>query len=96
MGEGQILEQEQFFVITMALKNLKQKLAKMLWWGTNSSLISPLKIGDRAFIAAGSVIDQSVPEDALAIARGTQIIKEQGASKLHRKLSKDKKNSFIN
>ncbi len=50
--------------------------------GVNTSLIAPVTIGEGAFIAAGSVITQDVPEDALAIARMEQINKEQYASKL--------------
>jgi bifunctional UDP-N-acetylglucosamine pyrophosphorylase/glucosamine-1-phosphate N-acetyltransferase len=41
--------------------------------GSNSSLIAPLKIADRAFIAAGSVITNNVEEDDLAIERSKQV-----------------------
>jgi bifunctional UDP-N-acetylglucosamine pyrophosphorylase/glucosamine-1-phosphate N-acetyltransferase len=44
--------------------------------GSNSCLVAPLSIGDNAFIAAGSVITDTVPADALAIARARQAIKE--------------------
>jgi bifunctional UDP-N-acetylglucosamine pyrophosphorylase/glucosamine-1-phosphate N-acetyltransferase len=44
--------------------------------GSNSCLIAPLTIGDSAFIAAGSVITDAVPADALAIARARQAVKE--------------------
>ncbi|EAD5680549.1 bifunctional UDP-N-acetylglucosamine diphosphorylase/glucosamine-1-phosphate N-acetyltransferase GlmU [Listeria innocua] len=40
--------------------------------GCNSNLIAPVKVGDRAFIAAGSTITKDVPEDALGIARAKQ------------------------
>lgn len=40
--------------------------------GCNSNLIAPVKVGDRAFIAAGSTITKDVPEDALGIARVKQ------------------------
>lgn len=40
--------------------------------GTNSSLVAPVSIGDRAYIASGSVITESVPEDALAFGRARQ------------------------
>jgi bifunctional UDP-N-acetylglucosamine pyrophosphorylase/glucosamine-1-phosphate N-acetyltransferase len=38
--------------------------------GSNSALISPVKIGDGAFIATGSVVNRDVAPDAMAIERG--------------------------
>ncbi|MBC1484192.1 bifunctional UDP-N-acetylglucosamine diphosphorylase/glucosamine-1-phosphate N-acetyltransferase GlmU [Listeria sp. FSL L7-1485] len=40
--------------------------------GCNSNLVAPVKVGNRAFIAAGSTITKDVPEDALGIARAKQ------------------------
>jgi bifunctional UDP-N-acetylglucosamine pyrophosphorylase/glucosamine-1-phosphate N-acetyltransferase len=40
--------------------------------GSNTALVAPVRVGDRALVAAGSVITEDVPEDALAIARGRQ------------------------
>ena len=40
--------------------------------GCNSNLVAPVKIGDGAFIAAGSTITKDVPGDALAVARAKQ------------------------
>jgi len=44
--------------------------------GSNSTLIAPVEIGEGAYIAAGSVINQEVPAKALAVGRGRQINKE--------------------
>ncbi len=44
--------------------------------GCNVNLVSPLKVNDNAFIAAGSTITDEVPEGALAIARCRQTNKE--------------------
>jgi bifunctional UDP-N-acetylglucosamine pyrophosphorylase/glucosamine-1-phosphate N-acetyltransferase len=44
--------------------------------GSNSTLIAPLEIGEGAYIAAGSVINQKVPPTALAVARSRQVNKE--------------------
>lgn len=44
--------------------------------GTNSSLVAPLIIGERAYVAAGSVITKNVPPGALAVARGRQETRE--------------------
>jgi bifunctional UDP-N-acetylglucosamine pyrophosphorylase/glucosamine-1-phosphate N-acetyltransferase len=38
--------------------------------GSNTALVAPVKVGDGAITAAGSVITQDVAPDALAIARG--------------------------
>lgn len=40
--------------------------------GSNSALVAPVKIGDGAMVAAGSVVTKDVEADALAIARGRQ------------------------
>ncbi|MCL2555883.1 MAG: hypothetical protein FWE03_02535 [Firmicutes bacterium] len=40
--------------------------------GSNTSLVAPLKIGDNAVIAAGSVITENVPNRALGIGRSRQ------------------------
>jgi bifunctional UDP-N-acetylglucosamine pyrophosphorylase/glucosamine-1-phosphate N-acetyltransferase len=40
--------------------------------GSNAALVAPVKIGDGAYVASGSVISRNVEPDALAIARGTQ------------------------
>jgi len=47
--------------------------------GTNSSLVAPVEIGKGAYVGAGSVITKDVPNDALAVARGKQVTKEDWA-----------------
>jgi bifunctional UDP-N-acetylglucosamine pyrophosphorylase / glucosamine-1-phosphate N-acetyltransferase len=49
--------------------------------GSDSQLIAPVTIHRGAFVAAGSSINQEVPEDSLAIARSQQVIKENWAKK---------------
>jgi len=44
--------------------------------GSNSTLIAPVEIGEGAYIAAGSVINQRVPPKTLAVARSRQVNKE--------------------
>lgn len=43
--------------------------------GSNSSIISPVNIGQGSFIAAGSTITDSVEEGKMAIARARQVVK---------------------
>jgi len=49
--------------------------------GTNSSLVAPVTIGKGAYIGSGSVITKDVPDDALAVERSQQIIREGGAAR---------------
>jgi bifunctional UDP-N-acetylglucosamine pyrophosphorylase/glucosamine-1-phosphate N-acetyltransferase len=49
--------------------------------GSDSQLIAPVTVHRGAYIAAGSTIQQDVPEDALAIARSQQVNKEHWARK---------------
>jgi bifunctional UDP-N-acetylglucosamine pyrophosphorylase/glucosamine-1-phosphate N-acetyltransferase len=50
--------------------------------GSNSSLVAPVKVGDGAYIATGSVITGNVPDDALGVARARQVNKEGWAKDL--------------
>ena len=55
--------------------------------GSDSALVAPVRIGDGAYIAAGSTITENVPDDALGIARGRQVNKPGWASKKRRELN---------
>ena len=43
--------------------------------GSDTALVAPVRVGARALVAAGSVVTEDVPDDALAIARGRQVNK---------------------
>jgi bifunctional UDP-N-acetylglucosamine pyrophosphorylase/glucosamine-1-phosphate N-acetyltransferase len=49
--------------------------------GVDNSFVAPVSIGDDAWIAAGSVITDDVPANALAIARSRQVNKEDRGGK---------------
>src|SRR3954469_8893285 len=49
--------------------------------GTNSSLVAPVMIGNGAYIGSGSVITRDVPDDAMALERSPQTIREGGAAR---------------
>jgi bifunctional UDP-N-acetylglucosamine pyrophosphorylase/glucosamine-1-phosphate N-acetyltransferase len=57
--------------------------------GSDSILIAPVKIGDYAYIAAGSVINKDVPPYALGIGRARQENKEDWVKKRMEKKRKE-------
>jgi bifunctional UDP-N-acetylglucosamine pyrophosphorylase/glucosamine-1-phosphate N-acetyltransferase len=44
--------------------------------GSDSTLVAPVRVGKGAYVGAASCITEDVPEDALAISRSRQIVKE--------------------
>jgi bifunctional UDP-N-acetylglucosamine pyrophosphorylase/glucosamine-1-phosphate N-acetyltransferase len=55
--------------------------------GSDSALVAPVRIGDGAYVAAGSTITENVPAEALGIARGRQVVKAGWATKKRRELA---------
>ncbi len=55
--------------------------------GSDTALVAPVRIGDGAYVAAGSVITENVPQDALGIARGRQSTKRGWAAARRRELA---------
>ncbi len=49
--------------------------------GCNTNLVSPVRVGEGAYIAAGSTITEDVPAHALAIARSRQVNKTEWKDK---------------
>jgi len=62
-------------------------IGKRVFIGSNSVLVAPVRVGDGAYVAAGSAITESVPADSLAIARGKQVNKKGWAAKKRRELA---------
>lgn len=56
-------------------------IGKRVFIGSDTALVAPVRVGDGAYIAAGSTITENVPPDALAIARGRQTNKPRWAAK---------------
>lgn len=54
----------------------KTKVGDNCFIGSDVQLIAPIEIGSGATLGAGSVITKSVPANALAVTRATQIVKE--------------------
>ena len=59
--------------------------------GSDSALVAPVRVGDGAYVAAGSIVTDNVPPDALAIARGRQVNKPGWAAKKRRELAASEK-----
>jgi len=55
--------------------------------GSDATLVAPVRVGDGAYVAAGSTITENVPTDALGIGRGRQLNKAGWASKKRRELA---------
>jgi bifunctional UDP-N-acetylglucosamine pyrophosphorylase/glucosamine-1-phosphate N-acetyltransferase len=58
--------------------------------GSNTSLVAPVKVGDRAYIGSGSVITKNVPDDALALERSAQEERPGWAAKFRAMMAKRK------
>jgi bifunctional UDP-N-acetylglucosamine pyrophosphorylase/glucosamine-1-phosphate N-acetyltransferase len=59
--------------------------------GSDSVLVSPVTVGEGAYVAAGSVITHDVPPDALVVARAQQVDKPGWAAKFRAKQKSRKK-----
>lgn len=57
-------------------KKYKTIIGKDVFVGSDTQFVAPITIGDGAVIGSGSTITKDVPANALAVARGRQIIKE--------------------
>jgi len=58
--------------------------------GSDSTLVAPVRIGRGAYVAAASCITDDVPEDALALGRARQSVKE-GWARAKREAQKEKR-----
>lgn len=54
----------------------KTKIGEKSFVGSNSIIVAPVEIGNNTLTAAGSVITENVPDNALALGRARQVIKE--------------------
>jgi bifunctional UDP-N-acetylglucosamine pyrophosphorylase/glucosamine-1-phosphate N-acetyltransferase len=59
--------------------------------GSDTALVAPVRVGDGAYVAAGSTITENVPPDGLGIARGRQVNKAGWAAKKRRELAAGEK-----
>lgn len=62
-------------------KKHQTQIGKGAFVGSNSTLVAPVHLGEGSYVAAGSVITDGVPEDALALGRARQVVKPEWAKK---------------
>jgi bifunctional UDP-N-acetylglucosamine pyrophosphorylase/glucosamine-1-phosphate N-acetyltransferase len=63
--------------------------------GSNTALVAPVRVGDRAYVGSGSVITEDVEADALGLGRGRQVNKPGYAPRIRARAQaiKDAKSS---
>ncbi len=61
--------------------------------GCNTNLVAPVRVGREAYTAAGSTINEDVPDGALAIARARQVNKEGYVARLKARYQAQAKNA---
>jgi len=81
IGDGEIGEKSNIgcgvvFVNYDGKEKHKTTVGENCFIGCNTNLISPVNVGDGAYVAAGSTVTDDVPSDSLCIARSKQTIKE--------------------
>ncbi|MEO5922659.1 MAG: bifunctional UDP-N-acetylglucosamine diphosphorylase/glucosamine-1-phosphate N-acetyltransferase GlmU [Bryobacteraceae bacterium] len=62
-------------------KKHRTNIGEAVFIGSNSTLVAPVEIGKDSYVAAGSVITDEVPTDALALGRARQTVKPDWAAK---------------
>jgi bifunctional UDP-N-acetylglucosamine pyrophosphorylase/glucosamine-1-phosphate N-acetyltransferase len=62
-------------------------IGKRVFIGSDTALVAPVRVGDGAYVGAGSVITKNVPPDALGLARGQQVNKLGWAAGRRRQLA---------
>jgi len=68
----------------------KTQLGKNVFIGSNSTLVAPTKLGDGAYVAAGSTITSDVPANALAFGRARQNTRKGYAKRLRERQAAQK------
>ena len=62
-------------------------IGRKVFIGSDTALVAPVRVGDGAYVGAGSVGTENVPADALAIARGKQVNKAGWARARRREMA---------
>jgi len=65
-------------------------IGRRVFIGSDTALVAPIRVGDGAYVAAGSTITENVPPNALGIARGKQVNKPGWAEARRREMAAKK------
>jgi bifunctional UDP-N-acetylglucosamine pyrophosphorylase/glucosamine-1-phosphate N-acetyltransferase len=66
-------------------------IGKRVFIGSDTALVAPVRVGDGAYVGAGSVITENVPADALGLARGRQVNMPGWAASRRRQIAAEAK-----
>jgi bifunctional UDP-N-acetylglucosamine pyrophosphorylase/glucosamine-1-phosphate N-acetyltransferase len=66
-------------------------IGKGVFIGSDTALVAPVRVGDGAYVGAGSVITKDVPPDSLGVARGHQVNKLGWATKRRKEIAAEGK-----
>jgi bifunctional UDP-N-acetylglucosamine pyrophosphorylase/glucosamine-1-phosphate N-acetyltransferase len=66
-------------------------IGRRVFIGSDSALVAPVRVGDGAYVGAGSVITENVPPGALALGRGRQVNKPGWANARRRAMAAEAK-----
>ena len=62
-------------------------IGKRVFIGSDTALVAPVRVGDGAYVGAGSVITENVPANALGLARGRQVNMDGWAASRRREMA---------
>ncbi len=66
----------------------KTEIGAQAFIGSNTAIVAPVKIGDRAIVGAGSTLTRDLPADALGLTRAKEIVREGWAADFRKRKSK--------
>jgi bifunctional UDP-N-acetylglucosamine pyrophosphorylase / glucosamine-1-phosphate N-acetyltransferase len=66
-------------------------IGERVFIGSDTALVAPIRVGDGAYVAAGSTLTENVPAEALAVARGRQVNKPGWARKRRLEMKREEK-----
>lgn len=80
LGDAQVGENTNIGAGTITcnydgVNKFKTVIGKEVFIGSDTMLVAPVNIGEKALVGAGSVITKDVPNNSLAVSRSKQIIK---------------------
>ncbi len=75
----------------MGLPNIRPRIGERVFIGSDTALVAPIRVGDGAYVAAGSTLTENVPAEALALARGRQVNKPGWARKRRLEVKREEK-----